>query len=221
MIKFMESKKGNVILIILSVTLLIMALISGNMSKWLEIYGTAFGLIQALLIMLGKKENWIFYHSYVIAFLILSVIFRLYGDVVENGIYILLGVIGTFSWYKTKQKKNYSLKIKYMNSKEIIISILVMLFITSVMYIYLSNTNDPLPLLDSITTAMGLTATYLMAKKKIESWIIWLIDDILMAIIYFLIPEQPIYLLILNLIWTLFAVGSFINWNKLSKKNIV
>jgi nicotinamide mononucleotide transporter len=215
----MESKKGNITLIILSTLLLVISLISGNASKWLEIYGTAFGLIQALLIMFGKKENWIFYNSYIIAFLILSVIFKLYGDVVENGIYILLGIIGTFNWYKVKQNKNNIFQIKYSNNKERFISIVIMLLITIGMYIYLVNTDDPLPLLDSITTAMGLTATYLMAKKKVESWIIWFVDDILMAIIYFLIPEQPIYLLILNIIWTLFAVGSLINWHKLALKS--
>lgn len=217
--KKLKSHKLDIILITISIILLVLALISNNSPKWLEIYGTAFGLIQALLIMLGKKENWIFYNSYVIAFLILSVMFKLYGDVFENSIYIILGVIGTLSWYKVKQSKNDSLEIKYMNNKGRISSLLVMTLITGLSYLYLKSTDDPLPLLDSLTTAMGLVATYLMAKKKVESWIIWFVDDILMAIIYFLIPEQPMYLLFLNLIWTLFAIGSLVTWHKIAIKN--
>lgn len=217
--KKLKNHKLDIILILISIVLLILALISSNSAKWLEIYGTAFGLIQALLIMMGKKENWIFYNSYVIAFLILSIMFKLYGDVFENSIYIILGIIGTFSWYKVKQNKNESLEISYMNSKGRINSLLIMGVITGLSYLYLKSTDDPLPLLDSLTTAMGLVATYLMAKKKVESWIIWFVDDILMAIIYFLIPEQPIYLLFLNIIWTFFAVGSFISWHRIAIKS--
>jgi nicotinamide mononucleotide transporter PnuC len=216
MLKFIESKKGNALLIVISILLFALCFLKGDSAKNLEIYGTAFGLIQAVLIMFNKKENWIFYNSYIIAFLILSIIFKLYGDVFENAIYIVLGIIGTMSWYKAKTNKDS--KVSYMNKKERIIAATIMLVISMVMYIYLKTTNDPQPMLDAITTSMGLVATYLMAKKKVEAWVIWFIDDILMAIIYFLIPEQPIYLLALNIIWTLLAVGSFIAWHKLAKE---
>lgn len=77
-----------------------------------------------------------------------------------------------------------------------------------------------MPLLDALTTGMGITATYMMAVRKVEAWIIWFIDDILMAIIYFSLPDQAIYLGVLNIVWIILAALSYINWDKEAKKNI-
>ena len=46
-----------------------------------------------------------------------------------------------------------------------------------------------------------------MAMKKVDSWIYWLIDDILMAITYFSLPDKAIYLMTLNIIWIFLAIG--------------
>ena len=54
-----------------------------------------------------------------------------------------------------------------------------------------------------------------MMIKKIDTWVIWFINDIFYAIEYFILPEQAFYLFLLNLIWTVMAVVSYINWNKI------
>ena len=79
----------------------------------------------------------------------------------------------------------------------------------------LKNTDDPLPLLDSFTTVSSLIATYYMMNKKIDTWIIWLVNDIFYSIEYFILPNQALYLFALNVIWTFMAVGSYFNWKKL------
>ena len=216
MLKNIETKTRNVILIIISLILLTFCLLSNDKAKWLEIYGVSFGLVQAALIMFDKNENWIFFNSYIIAFLILSFIFNLYGDVLENSVYIILGIVGTMKWYKTKTDE---FKIEYMNFEGRLFSIITVAILTIILTIILRKTNDPLPFLDGITTAIGFVATYLMATKKVEAWIWWFIADILMIAVYYLIPQQPIYLLGLNVIWTIFAIGSLYNWQKIATKN--
>ena len=56
-----------------------------------------------------------------------------------------------------------------------------------------------------------------MMRKKTDTWIIWFINDIFYAIEYFIIPEQAIYLFLLNVVWSLMAIASYINWYKLMK----
>lgn len=178
-----------------------------------EIGATVFGLIQGILVMLNKRSNWIFYILQMIFLIIFSTLNHLYGDIANNSIYLVMGVVGFILWNNNKE----SSKITKASTKERIIYILLIVLGTIILSTVLKNTNDPLPILDSFTTISSLIATYYMMKKKIDTWIIWFINDIFYAVEYFILPDQALYLFALNIIWTFMAVGSYINWNKIMK----
>ena len=176
-----------------------------------EILAMIFGVIHGALIMFNKRINWIFYCLQNIALIIFSVNVCLWGDVIIDIFYFITGVIGYIKW----NNSNKDLKISiYSNNKRIIWSIITII-ITIIMYFILKNTNNPLPLLDSATTITGFVATYFMLMRKIEAWILWLINDILYIIQYFMLPNQAWYLILLCLMWTIMAIGSYINWKKI------
>ena len=179
----------------------------------LEIGATVFGLIQGVLVMLNKRSNWIAYIIQMLLLVMFSFSMKLYGDVANNSIYLILGVIGFILWNKEDTKK-----ITKCTTKERIIYTSLIGIITIISYLILRTTNDPLPLLDSFTTVSSLVATYYMMTKKIDTWIIWLINDIFYAIEYYVLPDQAIYLFFLNIIWTFMAIISYINWSKIMKK---
>lgn len=178
-----------------------------------EIGATILGLIQGVLVMLNKRSNWIFYILQMIFLIIFSLLNHLYGDVANNIVYLVMGVIGFILWNKSKNTN----KITKARYKERIIYILVIAIGTIGISNMLSKTDDPLPLLDAFTTISSLVATYYMMKKKIDTWIIWFINDIFYAIEYFILPDQALYLFALNVVWTFMAVGSYINWNRIMK----
>ena len=178
-----------------------------------EIGATVFGLIQGLLVMLNKRSNWIFYILQMLFLIIFSIFNHLYGDIANNSIYLVMGVIGFILWNNKKESN----KITKASIKERIIYILLIALGTIILSNVLKNTDDPLPVLDSFTTISSLVATYYMMKKKIDTWIIWFINDIFYAVEYFILPDQALYLFALNIIWTFMAVGSYINWNKIMK----
>ena len=178
-----------------------------------EIGATVFGLIQGILVMLNKRCNWIFYILQMIFLIIFSTLNHLYGDIANNSIYLVMGIVGFVLWNNNKDSN----QITKASIKERIIYILLIALGTIILGIVLKNTDDPLPLLDSFTTISSLIATYYMIKKKIDTWIIWFINDIFYAVEYFILPDQALYLFALNIIWTFMAVGSYINWNKIMK----
>lgn len=178
-----------------------------------EVGATIFGLIQGVLVMFNKRSNWIFYILQMLFLIIFSVLNHLYGDVANNSIYLIMGAIGFILW---NDKKDSS-KITKADIKEKIIYILLITLGTIILSNVLKNTDDPLPILDSFTTMSSLVATYYMMKKKLDTWIIWFINDIFYAIEYFILPDQALYLFALNIIWTFMAVASYINWNKIMK----
>lgn len=181
-----------------------------------ELGGVVFGLIQGILIMLNKRSNWIFYIIQMIFLIMFSMVNHLYGDIANNSIYLILGVIGFMLW---KRKDNN--KITKTSIKEKITYIIFLIIGTILLTVILSKTIDPLPLLDSFTTISSLVATYYMMKKKIDTWVIWFINDIFYALEYMILPNQAIYLFILNIIWAVMAIISYINWKKIMKGSVV
>ena len=181
-----------------------------------EIGATIFGLVQGLLVMLNKRSNWIFYILQMIFLIVFSALNCLYGDIVNNSIYLIMGVVGFILWNNNKE----SSKITKASTRERIIYDMLIVLGTIILGIILKNTNDPLPMLDSFTTVSSLIATYYMMKRKIDTWIIWFVNDIFYAVEYFILPNQALYLSALNIVWTFMAVGSYLNWKKIMKGQI-
>lgn len=188
----------------------------------LEIFTACCGLIQSILILLKRKENWIFYLLNIVTLTVFSFTAKLYGDVVENLVYVIFGLLGLFTWYSINISKKIfgdENKIRYCNFKERIFYCVMFLGISVGMHMFLKSTDDPSPFLDAITTGMGFTATLMMAFKRVDSWIVWFVDDILMAYVYFTLPDKAIYLMALNIIWVVLALGTFWTWHKEAKGN--
>jgi len=187
----------------------------------LEIFTALFGLIQSILIMFKRKENWIFYMLNIITLTVFSFTAHLYGDVIENLIYVIFGLLGLLTWYSNNIAKKIlgdENKFRYTNTKEKIFSSIMFIVISIIVYILLKNTNDPAPFLDAITTGMGFTATLLSVFKRVDAWFVWLIDDCIMAYIYFSLPEQAFWLMTLNIIWIFLSIGTWYTWHKEYKK---
>lgn len=188
----------------------------------LEIFTALCGLIQSILIMFKRKENWVFYLMNIGALTIYSFYVHLYGDVAENLIYVVFGLLGLCTWYSqgiAKKILGNNTEIKYCNAKERIFYLVMFVGISVGVYFWLLHTNDPAPFLDAITTGMGFTATLSMAFKRVESWIIWFVDDFLMAYIYFTLPDTGFWLMLLNIVWVFLAVGTWYTWHKEAMKN--
>lgn len=188
----------------------------------LEIFTACCGLIQSILILFKRKENWIFYLLNIVTLTVFSFTAKLYGDVVENLVYVIFGLLGLFTWYSINISKKIfgdENKIRYCNFKERIFYCVMFLGISVGMYMFLKSTDDPSTFLDAITTGMGFTATLMMAFKRVDSWIVWFVDDILMAYVYFTLPDKAIYLMALNIIWVVLALGTFWTWHKEAKGN--
>lgn len=180
------------------------------MTLFFEIGAVIMGLLQAYLVLKNKRSNWIFYVVQFILLGLFSFSVTLYGDMVMSGFYLIVGVIGWFYW-----GKDNNVKITKCSNIERVIYIAIILIGIFTLHILLKKTNDVLPFMDSTTTVTSLIATYYMLRKKLDTWVLWFINDILYVIQYWLLPDMALYLLGLNIVWTFMAVWSYIEWNKI------
>lgn len=180
-----------------------------------EVLATIFGLLQGILVMLNKRINWIFYVIQMIFLIFFSAYTHLWGDVVLDSIYIFVGVAGYVAWGTSKSAPVIT---TYDDSQRLKWSLLIIGMILAVWPI-LYRTNNPLPLLDSVTSVTGIAATWFMFRRKLEAWIVWLINDLSYILEYFMLPDKAIYLMGLYMVWTILAITSFLNWRRLYENN--
>jgi len=182
-----------------------------NIGFYTEILATAFGLVQGILIMQNKRSNWIFYILQIAMLIVFSAVNHLYGDVTNNLIYLGLGIYGAVLWGRGENQR----PITQCGRLERIGYTAAIALGTLMVGIMLHQTNDPLPWLDAFSTTSSFIATWYMVRRKLDAWIIWMINDLVYVVEYSLLPDTAYWLIGLNSIWTVMAILSYRNWKKI------
>jgi len=88
--------------------------------------------------------------------------------------YIPMQILGYFRWNKNlKNGGNDIIKIK-LPKKELFTLLVILFFLSILVYFILSYYKDAHPLLDSITTVFSIGGMYLTVRRAIEQWIFWM-----------------------------------------------
>lgn len=189
--------------------------------SFIEFFGTITGLISVWLATKANIHTWTIGILNVIAFFIIYYQIQLYSDMFLQVFFFGTSVLGILQWLKKKpvnqDKKVSTLKIK----SQIIISLSIILLTTILGYlitrihIYFPEyfhipASFPYP--DAFTTVLSIFATFLMAYKRIECWILWILVDIISIILYF---QKGVHFISLEyFIFLLIAISGLIQWLK-------
>lgn len=151
----------------------------------LEIIAVFFGLLS---VWYAKKADIKVYPTGIISVVIyvyICVGVKLYADMGINFVYFVMSVYGWYAWTK-KDKSKKTLPISYCSKKEHFINLAMFIFFLIALIYVLSNyTDSNVPYWDSLTTAIFIVGMWLMARKKIENWIFWIVGDAISIPLYF------------------------------------
>jgi len=186
----------------------------------LEIIAVIFGFLS---VWYSKKENILVYPTGIISTLIFVYLlwqWGLLGDMMINAYYFSMSIYGWYVWTRKVDAVHYT-PITTMSRKEHIYAAL--LFIGTCLFVYgvydfFNRWNDWTAYLDTFTTGVFFVGMWLMARKKLENWIYWIIGDLISVPLYFykgLTLTSFQYLL-----FTIIAVYGYIAWKKSLNKNL-
>ena len=141
--------------------------------------------------------------------------FSLLGDMIINFYFVLMSIYGWYYWAQKKDGQTLN-NVSRTSIKEYYF--ILILGITSLLSIYLvynfyDKWDSWTAYVDTITTAIFFVAMYLMARRKVESWIFWIIGDLITIPLYFytgLTISSIQYLIFLIL-----AILGYISWKKI------
>jgi nicotinamide mononucleotide transporter len=82
----------------------------------------------------------------------------------------------------------------------------------SILFILVKFSNSDVPVIDSLTTSFSIVATWMLARKYIENWIIWIFVDFASVGLYIYKSLWPT--VILFAIYTVMAFFGYFEWKK-------
>jgi nicotinamide mononucleotide transporter len=79
-------------------------------------------------------------------------------------------------------------------------------------FVLIKYTDSTVPTLDSLTTAIFIVSMWLMARKKIENWIGWIIGDVICIPLY--ASKGLVFTSVQYIIFLVIAVMGYVEWRK-------
>ncbi|MDG1276184.1 MAG: nicotinamide riboside transporter PnuC [Algoriphagus sp.] len=182
---------------------------------WLEAVAVVFGIASVFYSM--REHIWV-YPTGIVSTLIyvwICLQYKLYADMGINAYYFSMSIFGWYVWTHPKEGEKV-LPVTWLKPSGWAISIGIFLVSYLVLYLVLSQfTDSDLPYWDSFTTASAFVGMWLMAKKKVENWIAWIITDLVSVPLYF--HKGLILTSFQFLFFTILATLGLIAWIKSAK----
>jgi nicotinamide mononucleotide transporter len=184
----------------------------------LEIIAVVFGLLS---VWYSKNNNILVFPTGMIStaiFIYLLYKWVLLGDMMINAYYFVMSIYGWFIW--TRKENNTVTPISRVTNNEkkiatiIFLSSLVFVYL---IYVYFDKWGTVTSYIDNITTAIFFVGMWLMAKRKIENWIFWIIADIISVPLYFY--KGLTFTSLQYLIFTFIAIAGYYSWKKILNKS--
>ena len=187
------------------------------------IYLELFAVIMNITsVVYAKQNNILVYPTGLIGtgiFVYILLNFSLLGDTIINAYFFSMSIYGWYFWSRKKDKVFIN-QVSTINRNEI--KYLFFLAFSSLIFIYFvydyfDKWNNWTAYVDNITTAIFFVAMWLMARRKIESWIFWIIGDLITVPLYFY--KGLTISSIQYIIFLILAVLGYISWKKILDKN--
>jgi nicotinamide mononucleotide transporter len=178
----------------------------------LEIIAVIFGLLS---VWYSMKVNILVYPTGIVSVIIYVYICffaGLYADMGINFVYIIMSVYGWYNWTRPRTDK-LRLPVTFSSKQHHLIAIggTIVSFVI-IRAVLIAYTDSNVPNIDAFTTSVFIVGMWLMAVKKVENWIYWIIGDIVSVPLYFY--KGLVFTSFQYFIFLILAIMGYIAWRK-------
>lgn len=187
--------------------------------SYVELIGTVFGLIS---VYLATRANILTWGTGIINELFLFILFfqvQLYADMFLQVYFFVVTIFGWYTWKKldSNEKSITTLTVKTKTWLVLISSIgtLITGYLFSNIHLYLPlyfKREATYPYIDSFVMVLSIVATILLAQKKLETWYLWIIVDVVCVFLFF--QKGIVFLGLEYAVFMCLAIYGWTNWNK-------
>jgi nicotinamide mononucleotide transporter len=182
-------------------------------SNKIELLGTILGI---LYIFFSIKQNILTWPTGLLASALYVIVFfnsKLYADMGLQVYYVIISIYGWYFWLQGKKDKETNHVPIQRVSKQLWLKLsVVSVIIYFVILLLLTFTDSDIAHLDSLTTAISIVATWMLARKYLEHWLIWIFVDLFSSGMYVYKNLWPTVFLFL--VYTVMAYVGYNEWKK-------
>ena len=183
----------------------------------LQIVGVVLGLLY--LYFEYKANIWLWVVGLIMPIVHGALYFRqgLYADFSMEVYYILAGIYGLAMWSRgSKKEKKSELKIGYTPRVAWVAIVGVYALLHAAIYLLLTTfTDSTVPFWDSLTTALSMIAYWLLSRKYVEQWLVWLAVDVITVGLY-IYKDIPLTAGLYAL-YSALAIAGYLRWKRTIK----
>ncbi len=190
---------------------------------WLEWFGVITGLLYLYLEIKQYPIMWIvgFVTSFVYIIVYLQAKFYAYGFL--NIYYVIISVYGFWLWVRktnpNKQQDAFAPFFQHISRRlSLVLFLLATVLSGAIYYVLLKFTDSVMPLAEAVATSLSIVATWMVAKRFLEHWFVWVIVNIISVGMFVIQGMYPTVLLFFCYVF-LSSIGYF-EWKKFNNQEV-
>lgn len=203
----------------------IMLTVMGYPLSYAEFIGTLFGLLSVFWASRTNILTWPAGIANEIFFFAVFFQVQLYANMLLQAIFFVATLYGWYSWKTLNNAPHKKQHITSLSHRQLAIIILLIVGTSILLGMFMSQLHTLLPNLfpdpaaapytDATIMMISIAATLLLARKKLQSWLLWIINNIICIILYF---TQGIYFIAIEYIIFLFIASyGLYQWKNIAK----
>jgi nicotinamide mononucleotide transporter len=184
------------------------------MEQYLEIAGVIVGVVYLWLEYKASIYLWV--ASVVMPAIYLFVYYDagLYADTVLNIYYLAIALYGWLAWRRGGKQDQEELPIRRATAHTwIIASAIFIVSQVAISALLITLTDSEVPWANGFTSALSVVGMWLLARKYLEQWIVWIVADVALAALY--IHTELYFTAALYAIYAIIAIFGYRNWKRL------
>ncbi len=183
-------------------------------ANYIEVLGAVLGMVYIVLSIRQNILTWLTGLLTSVFYIYIFFVSKFYADMGLQVYYVFVSIYGWYYWLKGKHDETEKqVPVSQVSLKQIaVLSGVSVLIYFVILHILLNYTDSPVPYADSLTTALSIVATWMLARKILEHWIVWVFVDAFSALLYIYKGLWPTT--ILFVVYTVMAVLGYIEWKK-------
>ena len=181
-------------------------------THWIEIIGAILSLIYIYLSIKAKVSLWFFGIVSSLFYIVVFYQTKFYADMSLQFYYVFISIYGWIHW-KNGKSENEELTTAIMKNRDRLVTIVGTVVVYVIYYLILANyTDSTIPKSDALVGALSVIGTWMLAKKFLENWLMWILADGLCVGLYLYKELYPTA--ILFVIYTVMAGVGYWEWKK-------
>jgi nicotinamide mononucleotide transporter len=135
--------------------------------------------------------------------------------------YVAISIYGWYEWlFGNQTNHTESIKVSRINFRlGIILSIVSILLFFVIWFILKNYTDSSVPMADSLATALSIVATWMLARKILEHWLIWIFVDAFSIGLFWYKDLMPT--VVLFIVYTVMAYIGYREWKQEFEQQLI